>query len=49
MVGGGPMRGLEGAFLDYVRGGQRAQILIDFLRSQRQIEVDIASLTPIHD
>jgi len=41
---GGPMRGLEGVFRGYLRGGQRAQVLIEFLRTKRRIEVDVSAL-----
>ncbi len=47
LIGGGPMRGLEGVFEGYLRGGQRAQVLIDFLRSQRHIEVDATALAVV--
>jgi transcriptional antiterminator RfaH len=49
LIGGGPMRGLEGVFQGYMRGGERAQVLIDFLRSQRHIEVDATALAAVRD
>ncbi len=43
-VMGGPLRGFEGVFQGYLKGGQRARILLDFLRSQRRVEIDVAAL-----
>jgi len=43
-VMGGPLRGFEGVFEGYLKGGQRARILLDFLRSQRRVELEVAAL-----
>lgn len=40
----GPLEGLEGVFRGYLRGRQRARILVEFLRSRRQVEVDTSAL-----
>jgi hypothetical protein len=40
----GPLRGLEGVFHGYLRGGQRAQVLMSFLRSEYLVEVDTEAL-----
>ncbi len=42
----GPLKGLEGVFEKPLRGGERAMILVEFLRSRRTIEVDMLSLGP---
>ncbi len=39
-VMGGPLRGLDGVFKRYLRGRQRAQVLTEFLRAQKIVEVD---------
>lgn len=39
-VMGGPLRGMAGVFRGYLRGRERAQILLEFLRTERLIEVD---------
>ncbi|HHQ47654.1 MAG TPA: hypothetical protein ENK19_02055 [Acidobacteria bacterium] len=36
----GPLKGFEGEFFGYLRGGQRARILVEFLRSTRVVEVE---------
>ncbi len=36
----GPLRGLEGVFDGYLRGGDRARVLVEFLRSRRPVEVE---------
>jgi transcriptional antiterminator RfaH len=46
-VMGGPLKGLEGMFNGYVKGGQRAQVLLGLLRAQRLVEVDVASLSVV--
>lgn len=43
-VEAGPLKGLEGVFQGELRGGERAQVLMEFLRSNRVIEVEMASL-----
>jgi len=40
----GPLRGLEGVFRGYLRGGERARVLLSLLRSQQLVEVDAASV-----
>lgn len=40
----GPFRGLHGVFSGYLRGGQRAQVLVRMLRSARAVELDSAAL-----
>jgi len=39
-VMGGPLRGMEGVFQGYLRGGERARILMEVLRAQKSVEVD---------
>lgn len=46
-VMGGPLRGLEGVFNGYLKGGQRARVLLEFLRTRRRIEVDVTALAVI--
>lgn len=46
-VMGGPLKGLEGAFTGYVKGGQRARVLVEFLRARRQIEVNVTALAVV--
>jgi hypothetical protein len=41
----GPFRGLAGVFSGYLRGGQRAQVLLQMLRTARRIELDATSIT----
>jgi len=36
----GPFEGISGVFRGYLRGGERAKILMDFLRSTHEVEVD---------
>ncbi len=40
----GPLKGLEGVFSGYLRGGQRAQVLMRFLRADHRVEVDTEAL-----
>jgi transcription antitermination factor NusG len=40
----GPLKGLEGVFGGYLRGGQRAQVLLHFLRAEHRVEVDTQAL-----
>jgi proteasome assembly chaperone (PAC2) family protein len=37
--------GLAGVFSGYLRGGQRAQVLLQMLRTARRIELDATSIT----
>ncbi len=41
---GGPLRGFEGVFEGYLKGGQRARVLLDFLRGRRMVDVDVSAL-----
>ena len=41
----GPFKGLEGVFQGYLRGSQRALVLIDFLRRQQTIELGVNDIT----
>ncbi len=43
-VMGGPLRGMAGVFRGYLRGRERAHILLEFLRTQRLVEVDAETL-----
>ncbi len=40
----GPLRGYEGIFHGYMRGGQRARVLMEMLRARHRIEVDANAL-----
>jgi len=40
----GPLKGLEGIFNGYLRGGQRAQVLMRFLRAEHRVEVETEAL-----
>ena len=40
----GPFEGVEGVFNGYMRGRQRAMVLMDFLRSRHRVEVDSSAL-----
>jgi transcription antitermination factor NusG len=40
----GPLEGIRGVFRGYLRGRERARILMDFLRSRHEVEVDAAAL-----
>jgi transcriptional antiterminator RfaH len=40
----GPFEGLQGVFSGTLRGGQRARVLLELLRSRRLIEVDTHAL-----
>ncbi len=44
----GPLTGLEGVFTGYLRGRQRARVLMEFLRTRQEIELDAAALAPLH-
>ena len=40
----GPLEGITGVFKGYLRGKERAKVLMDFLRSRYEVEVDAAAL-----
>jgi transcription antitermination factor NusG len=40
MIMAGPLAGMEGIFRGYLRGRERAQVLVEFLRQQSLVEVD---------
>lgn len=40
----GPLSGLEGVFTCYLRGRQRARVLMEFLRTRQEVELDSAAL-----
>jgi len=44
----GPMKGLEGVFRGYLKGGQRAWVLLEFLRARTRVEVDTDALAIVH-
>jgi len=44
MIMAGPLSGLEGVFRGYLRGRERAQVLIEFLRQKNVVEVDTTDL-----
>lgn len=43
-VMGGPLRGMEGIFQGYLRGGERARVLMEVLRARKAVEVDAVAL-----
>ena len=43
----GPLEGMEGVFCGFVRGRERARILVEFLRSHRAVEVDSGTLAVV--
>ncbi len=43
----GPLEGIKGVFQGYLRGKKRATILMDFLRSRHEVEVDAAALAKL--
>ena len=47
MIMAGPLTGIEGVFRGYMRGGARAQVLMEFLRQKNLIEVDTEDLTVV--
>ncbi len=47
MVMAGPLSGMEGIFRGYMRGGERAQVLLEFLRRQNLVEVDTEALAAV--
>ena len=40
----GPLAGMEGIFRGYLRGQERAQVLMEFLRQKNLVEVDTTDL-----
>jgi transcription antitermination factor NusG len=40
----GALEGIKGVFQGYLRGGDRAKVLMDFLRAQHEVEIDAAAL-----
>ena len=47
MIMAGPLTGMEGIFRGYMRGGQRAQVLTEFLRQKNLVEVDTDDLAAV--
>jgi transcription antitermination factor NusG len=47
MVMAGPLKGLEGIFQGYLRGGQRAKVLLEFLRQKNLVELDTEFLAVV--
>ena len=47
MVMAGPLSGMEGIFRGYLRGRERAQVLLEFLRQQNLVEVDTEALAEV--
>jgi transcription antitermination factor NusG len=43
----GPLEGLTGVFTRYLRGNERATILMEFLRSRHEVEVDATALAMV--
>jgi len=43
----GPLEGMEGVFRGYLRGGQRARILMEFLRRRSLVEVETELLAVV--
>ena len=43
----GPLEGIKGVFRGYLRGKERARVLMDFLRSRYEVEVDAATLARV--
>ena len=43
----GPLKGMEGIFRGYLRGGQRAKVLMEFLRQRNLIEVETELLAVV--
>ena len=44
MIMAGPLSGLEGIFRGYLRGRERANVLVEFLRQKSLVEVDTEDL-----
>lgn len=47
MIMAGPLAGMEGIFRGYLRGGERASVLMEFLRQRNLIEVDTEDLADV--
>ena len=47
MIMAGPLSGLEGVFRGYLRGRERGNVLVDFLRQKNLIEVGIDDLAAV--
>jgi transcriptional antiterminator RfaH len=43
----GPLEGMEGVFRGYLRGGQRARVLMEFLRQRNLVEVETEMLAVV--
>jgi transcriptional antiterminator RfaH len=43
----GPLEGMEGIFRGYLRGGQRARVLMEFLRQRSLVEVETELLAAV--
>jgi transcriptional antiterminator RfaH len=43
----GPLEGMEGVFRGYLRGGQRARVLMEFLRRSSLVEVETELLAAV--
>ncbi len=46
-VMGGPLKDMEGIFRGYLRGGQRARVLMEFLRRRSLVEVETELLAVV--
>ena len=44
----GPLNGLQGVFVEYVNGPDRARILVEFLRRMTSVETEITRLVVAH-
>jgi len=47
MIMAGPLTGMEGVFRGTMRGGERAQVLLEFLRQKNLVEVDTEDLAVV--
>jgi transcriptional antiterminator RfaH len=43
----GPLEGIKGVFQGYLRGKERAKILMDFLRNRHEVELDASALAVV--
>ena len=43
----GPLKDMEGVFRGYLRGGQRARVLMEFLRQKNLVEVETELLAVV--
>jgi transcription antitermination factor NusG len=43
----GPLKDMEGVFRGYLRGGQRARVLMEFLRRRSLVEVETELLAAV--